>query len=121
MRNSFAYPVYFGVMSGQPDFLRIDVDGDDVIASLSELDGVAANSAEGVNDDVAATPLGDVLSDSLRGHGKPGLHVKLNTVVEPRKQVVPEMMNKNTCVRFMYVRNSKVPFLFEYLSIINKE
>ena len=76
-------------MSGQPDFLRIDVNGDDVIASLSKLDGVAADPAEGVYDDVAATPFGDVLSDGLGGHGKPGLHVKLNTVVEPRKQVVP--------------------------------
>ena len=67
MRNSYAYPVYFGVMSGQPDFLWIDVNGDDVIASLSELDGVAADPAEGVNNDVAATPFGDVLNDGRSG------------------------------------------------------
>ena len=96
MRNSYAYPVYFGVMSCQPNFLRIDVNGDDVIASLSELDGVAADPAEGVNDDVTATPFGDVLSDGFGGHGKPGLNVKLNTLVEPRKQVVPATMNKIT-------------------------
>ena len=54
-------------MSGQPDFLRIDVNGDDVIASLSELDGVAAHPTEGVYDDVAATPFGDVLSDGRSG------------------------------------------------------
>ena len=45
------------VIPGEADLLRVDVDGDDALAGAGELDGVAADAAEAVDDEVAATPV----------------------------------------------------------------
>lgn len=53
------------------------------------LDGVSADAAEGVYDDVTTTPLCYVLGDGLGCNREPRLVVKLDTFVEPAEQVVP--------------------------------
>ena len=76
---------------GEADLLGVDVDGDDALAGAGELDGVAADAAEAVDDEVAATPLGDVAGDVLRRHGVPRLlvHTDTLTLVVALPQPVP--------------------------------
>merc|ERR1719295_2349232 len=87
--DSILNPIDLGVFPGEPDFLRIYVDSNDVVTRLSELNGVAADATKGVDNDVTATPLRNVLGDGFRCNREPRLVVKLDSLVEPTEQVVP--------------------------------
>ena len=78
-----------GVVPGHCDLIDVNVDSNDSVTGLSELDGVATDTTEGVHYDPTGHDLGDVLSNLLRCDTVPGLLIQHDSLIVPREQSVP--------------------------------
>ena len=53
-------------MPGQLNFMRIDVDGYDMVASVGKLDSIPADATKSVHNNIRLAAVGDVFGDFLR-------------------------------------------------------